>query len=364
MQVNIGEKIRELRKRDGRKQEDLAIALGVTCQAVSRWEANGGYPDMNMIPAIANYFHVSIDSLFGYNNDRDRRIREYTDESQRMINTEHDMTECIELLRKGLEEFPEEHGLMKLLALALSKKGFDHKDDDFNPYLEEAAALYEKLLPEDEACIIPLLSIYSQLGEAEKAVKKASEQTPLELSREILLGQILGSKEHIKYSEESVLYLLHVLRQAIEETISVNDKLLCSKDTLDILVLERKLISKILGKECFGYHSDLFFIDLCCVRVAGKIKDYDSALKYFDSAHSEYKKFKEWGNATFLKWEETHEPQTNTYFESDFLSEVDASRGKVVLCEPQYMENAISSLPKKIKTKIVENPNYKDIFGS
>ena len=121
MQVNIGEKIRELRKRDGRKQEDLAVALGVTCQAVSRWEANGGYPDMNMIPAIANYFHVSIDSLFGYDNDRECRIREYTEKAQVMLGTGQDMTECIDLLRKGIEEFPGEQGLMKSLAIALTK---------------------------------------------------------------------------------------------------------------------------------------------------------------------------------------------------------------------------------------------------
>ncbi len=54
MQVNIGDKIKELRKRAGRKQEDLAKVLGVTAQAVSRWESNGCYPDMGMIPAIAN----------------------------------------------------------------------------------------------------------------------------------------------------------------------------------------------------------------------------------------------------------------------------------------------------------------------
>ena len=74
MQVNIGQRIKELRKRDGRKQEDLATALGVTAQAVSRWESGTCYPDIGLIPAIANYFHISIDALFGYQNDREGKI--------------------------------------------------------------------------------------------------------------------------------------------------------------------------------------------------------------------------------------------------------------------------------------------------
>ena len=101
MQVKIGEKIKDLRKVTGRKQEDLATALGVTPQAISRWEANGGYPDMEMIPSIANYFHISIDELFGYNNDRNRIIQEYNDKAQWLINNNDDMTECIALMRRG-----------------------------------------------------------------------------------------------------------------------------------------------------------------------------------------------------------------------------------------------------------------------
>ena len=45
MQLNLGTKIRELRRRDGRTQDNLAEALGVTAQAVSRWESSGSYPE-------------------------------------------------------------------------------------------------------------------------------------------------------------------------------------------------------------------------------------------------------------------------------------------------------------------------------
>ena len=76
MQLNLGTKIRELRHRDGRTQEALAEALGVTSQAVSRWESGGSYPDMEIMPSIANYFGVTIDELFGYHNDRERKINE------------------------------------------------------------------------------------------------------------------------------------------------------------------------------------------------------------------------------------------------------------------------------------------------
>lgn len=48
--------------------------MGVTLQAVSRWESGGSCPDRSLIPSIANYFAVSIDELFGYCDERSRRI--------------------------------------------------------------------------------------------------------------------------------------------------------------------------------------------------------------------------------------------------------------------------------------------------
>lgn len=362
MQVNIGEKIRELRKRDGRKQEDLATALGVTAQAVSRWEANGGYPDMNMIPAIANYFHVTIDSLFGYDNDRDKRIREYADKAQELINRGQDMTECIDLLREGIEEFPGEPKLLQPLALALTIQGWQSTDEKRKAFFNEAVGLYEKLLPYDPECITTLLPIYSELGDADKAIKKACEQPGLRICREVLLAQITGIKDEKPYCGEAVLSLLHELRRYVEETIYRSSELLNSADTLDILLSERRLFELVLGKEHFGYGSDLCFIDLCCVRIAGNINDYDKALKFFESAFKEYVKFKKWSDDKAQKWSDTREHQNGDLFQTGLLKGVDASNGTIYMCEPKFFENAISSFPKKIKSGIMKDPRYIVLF--
>ena len=61
---NIGASIAALRKEKGVTQETLAAAVGVSGQAVSKWET-GGMPDAELFPAIADYFAVPIDCLFG-----------------------------------------------------------------------------------------------------------------------------------------------------------------------------------------------------------------------------------------------------------------------------------------------------------
>jgi len=62
--VEIGKIISELRKQKGITQESLAEVVGVSSQAVSKWES-GGSPDIEHLPKIADYFGVTIDSLFG-----------------------------------------------------------------------------------------------------------------------------------------------------------------------------------------------------------------------------------------------------------------------------------------------------------
>ena len=61
----LGIKIKVLRKRMNITQEDLAERLGVSFQAVSKWETNAAYPDISMFPVLANFFNVTTDELLG-----------------------------------------------------------------------------------------------------------------------------------------------------------------------------------------------------------------------------------------------------------------------------------------------------------
>jgi len=63
--MNIGYEISSRRKALGMTQESLATALGVTNQAVSKWEMNVNCPDIQLLPALADILKVSIDELFG-----------------------------------------------------------------------------------------------------------------------------------------------------------------------------------------------------------------------------------------------------------------------------------------------------------
>ena len=60
----VGEQITKFRKVLNMTQEELGRAVGVSTQAVSRWE-NGGAPDVSLLPAIADKLGVTIDALFG-----------------------------------------------------------------------------------------------------------------------------------------------------------------------------------------------------------------------------------------------------------------------------------------------------------
>ena len=61
--MTFGEKIQKLRKESGLSQEKLSYQLGVSRQAISKWERDNGYPETEKIVLMSKIFHVTLDYL-------------------------------------------------------------------------------------------------------------------------------------------------------------------------------------------------------------------------------------------------------------------------------------------------------------
>ena len=73
---SLGSMIASLRKQRGMTQLDLAVKMGVTDKAVSKWERDLSCPDISLLPRLAELFGVSVDELMNAKGDRDRRDRQ------------------------------------------------------------------------------------------------------------------------------------------------------------------------------------------------------------------------------------------------------------------------------------------------
>lgn len=102
MKLTIGENIRTLRRAKDMTQEQLADKLGVTYQSVSRWENAQVYPDIELLPAIAEIFEISTDALLGVPEaEKTKRADELIEEFCRATYEEPDNKEkIVSLLRE------------------------------------------------------------------------------------------------------------------------------------------------------------------------------------------------------------------------------------------------------------------------
>ena len=64
--MSIGQNIRKFRKEKGYTQRELADLIGVSIQAISKWETDAGAPDISQVVPLASVLDISTDALFGY----------------------------------------------------------------------------------------------------------------------------------------------------------------------------------------------------------------------------------------------------------------------------------------------------------
>ncbi len=113
MELYFAERLRKYRKEKDMTQEALAQVIGVSPQSVSKWECGDGYPDITLLPGIANYFEVSIDELLG--NDRisvQEDMHRYFDSHRECRHTDAGFALTVQYYHK----YPKDFQIMSALA--------------------------------------------------------------------------------------------------------------------------------------------------------------------------------------------------------------------------------------------------------
>jgi len=376
MNIKIGEKIKQLRGRDGRKQEDLANALGVSPQAISRWEANGGYPDMELIPAIANYFNISIDELFGYSKDRQEKLKSILEKAENAINEQGDMKECVKMLRAATEEFPSEPQVLIKLGYALSLHGwkeygarsytqndsdYAHEDTEYNSgniYWQEEVRVFEKALtmdisPEDRDVISMLLvSVYAKMGYTEKAKSLATKQNSIIACRETLLPKATAAEERDKYQGEAIISLLTELKNVICNSVCTKISLFTKSEGVKLFLDLAHLYESVFSDgQCGIAHSHLKELYLhAAVFEARFNKDLDRAFECFKKGF-EHKKIYDSIRCT-----------GEYQYTSPLVARVTFPSTNFPSISPTFWKGWIEVLPEEFKERIRSEADYAECF--
>ncbi len=208
--IKIGKKIRLLRKKNDTTQEKLAEHLGVTPQAVSRWESEICYPDMSMLPMLADFFGVSMDELLCYDSlQKETKVKEYLAAADRLIEADK-LHDCLALLREAYAELPSSFEIQLELAKILSELSAAVKPNKND--LIEAVSLCNHILDDctndeirDETKKT-LCGIYShQLGNDKLAIDIAEKLHSMSYSKEIVKATVLTGDIAFHQAQDNIM---------------------------------------------------------------------------------------------------------------------------------------------------------------
>lgn len=220
--MNIGKKIKELRRKNDLTQEKLAALLGISSQAVSKWECGVTWPDLSLLPALTRLFHVTADELLGLSEgERDER-RAFFDAAMDRYQQD-DMEIYTKHAQEAVHEFPGDMKYLAWYASCMQMKAVALLDDSKRIALEEQAVrlcdtVLENTSDMEIRCKALITAVFSleDAGRLEEALKYAEQYPPTQgISREYLIGRTLRGRKRKEYDQKLLLKALENLLSAM-----------------------------------------------------------------------------------------------------------------------------------------------------
>ncbi|MBE5778380.1 MAG: helix-turn-helix domain-containing protein [Clostridiales bacterium] len=199
----LAENIKKFRLLKNMTQEDVAECLGITPQSVSKWERGESYPDIALLPALANVFETSIDLLMGMDSIRAEETRYNIHKQATEYQRKGDFDSAEKIYRNALLMYPNMPGMILGLASTLALKG----------NTAEAIALMERGLTvstnekQKATTRAALCFLYLKAGYADKANRLASELPHARESREAI-QPLIQREINEREIDENIKYIL------------------------------------------------------------------------------------------------------------------------------------------------------------
>lgn len=152
MLMTIGERIKNLRKKNDLTQEKLADYLCVSYQAVSKWECGLSSPDISLIVPLAKLLNVSTDELLGMSDEDNDLTRKRYNSALQKYRTSQDHSSSYWWAKEATLAYPKDFNYLEWLAFAEYQLAFEENlsknpsSELFSVLIENALRRYESII--------------------------------------------------------------------------------------------------------------------------------------------------------------------------------------------------------------------------
>lgn len=285
MNITLGENIRRSRTDSSLTQEQLAEAVGVSPQAVSRWETGVSYPDITLLPVLANLFNVSTDTLLGVDIQQKHKEIEKALEYNSRLHREGKYHESEDFIREKLKLYPDSADLTYQLAYALSQYTADSEQQ--KAIDAEIEALCNRSIQLDSGTWITpaarqmLCLLYNRQGQNEKAIEIADSMPTWWVSREFLMQYVSPPEEAAAQRQYNLVALMDMMILHLKKIAWDMDSDEKSIEVLDKAVALGQLIA---GDDMKFHHARICKCHLWRARYFTRMGDKDNAFAALESA--------------------------------------------------------------------------------
>ncbi len=258
MRTVIGENIKRLRRERKITQESLASHLGLSCQAVSKWERGDSLPDISVIVPMANFFRVTTDEILGVNMARrESDILGYL-QSYAELDAQDDIEAKYALVKKAYVEYPDDFRIIKLYTEYLCAD--PAVEDGFLAHKLELQTACRNILENcgDEDIRYHAMDIMAQLhyleNEDEEAIAMLSGFPSAFRTKNQMIAMLFepGSDVRLDYSRRALAEMLEGMLIQIRH-IALEDTSFNRVDQLGYLRRAVSVIEQLLPDGDYGF---------------------------------------------------------------------------------------------------------------